>query len=194
MGVEPPCCLQNDFSLVNRRVEENGFTEAASPANENLGFMAYNVLAGGVLTGKYGEVPAAVDDRDRARSQASAQAPRGRMDTRSWGNTLYRYRTTAALEAAAEYAALARKAGMSPTELALRWTRQRRGVTTTLLGTSNVAQLEEDLKYYKAAKPLGEELMWEIDRVHMKNRLPIFSSDRAGRDWLGEGEIGEPIP
>jgi hypothetical protein len=28
----------------------------------------------------------------------------------------------------------------------------------------------------------------------MKNRLPIFSSDRVGKDWNGEGGIGEPIP
>jgi hypothetical protein len=36
--------------------------------------------------------------------------------------------------------------------------------------------------------------MWEIDRIHMRNRLPIFSSTRVGKEWLGEGEIGEPIP
>ena len=32
--------------------------------DENAGFMAYNALAGGVLTGKYLERPAAVDDPD----------------------------------------------------------------------------------------------------------------------------------
>jgi hypothetical protein len=31
-------------------------------------------------------------------------------------------------------------------------------------------------------------------QVHMRNRLPIFSSDRVGRDWDGRGEIGETIP
>ena len=41
---------------------------------------------------------------------------------------------------------------------------------------------------------LPAELVWEIDRVHMRNRLPIFSSTRVGKDWYGEGEIGEPIP
>ena len=33
-----------------------------------------------------------------------------------------------------------------------------------------------------------------IDRIHMMNRLPIFSSTRVGADWYGEGEIGERIP
>jgi hypothetical protein len=36
--------------------------------------------------------------------------------------------------------------------------------------------------------------MWEIDRVHMRNRLPIFSSERVGSDWAGAGEIEERIP
>ena len=57
-----------------------------------------------------------------------------------------------------------------------------------------MTQLEEDLKYFQNPKPLPAELMWEIDRVHMRNRLPIFSSTRVGADWDGEGQIGEPIP
>jgi aryl-alcohol dehydrogenase-like predicted oxidoreductase len=53
MGLPPPVAMQNDFSLINRRVEENGQAEASSPIHLNTGFMAYNALAGGVLTGKY---------------------------------------------------------------------------------------------------------------------------------------------
>ena len=33
-------------SLIDRRAEENGVSEASSPVNENVGFMAYNALAG----------------------------------------------------------------------------------------------------------------------------------------------------
>ena len=56
-------------SLIDRRAEENGVSEASSPYNENVGFMGYNVLAGGVLTGKYRAAPAVPDDpnNDRAR-------------------------------------------------------------------------------------------------------------------------------
>ncbi|MGK3749111.1 MAG: aryl-alcohol dehydrogenase-like predicted oxidoreductase [Bacillariaceae sp.] len=45
--------MQGDFSILDRKSEENGVAEAASPFNENVGFMAYNALAGGMLTGKY---------------------------------------------------------------------------------------------------------------------------------------------
>lgn len=77
--------MQNDFSIINRRVEENGVTEASSPVHENVGFMAYNVLAGGVLTGKYLEVAAAVDNaQDPALAEKLLGDPRGRMDDYSW--------------------------------------------------------------------------------------------------------------
>jgi aryl-alcohol dehydrogenase-like predicted oxidoreductase len=107
---------------------------------------------------------------------------------------LYRYRTEAAQQAISEYNNIAKKHGMSLTELALRWNRQRSLVTTTLLGHTNLKQLEESLKYFSIKEPLSEEIMWEIDIVHMRNRLPMFSSNRVGKDWFGEGEIGEPIP
>jgi hypothetical protein len=41
---------------------------------------------------------------------------------------------------------------------------------------------------------LPADVMWEIDRIHMKNRLPLFSNSRTGKDWYGEGVIGENIP
>lgn len=168
--------------------------EAASPFNENVGFMSYNALAGGMLTGKYMGIPAALDDSKRDRAIKSIETPRGRMDTRGWGGTLYRYRTDAAQEAIVEYNKIAKANGMSLTELSLRWNRQRSLVTTTLVGNSNVKQLQETLKYFSKKDPLPDQVMWDIDVVHMRNRLPIFSSNRVGRDWLGEGEIGEPIP
>eukprot|EP00978_Attheya_sp_CCMP212_P012971 scaffold32351_cov60-Attheya_sp.AAC.9 len=194
LGVTPPCSIQGDFSLIDRKSEENGVAEAASPYNENVGFMAYNALAGGMLTGKYLERPAAFDDEDRSRAMASLQQPRGRMDTRGWGGTLYRYRTDAARSAIDQYAQIAKANGMSLTELSLRWCRQRSLITTTLVGHSNLQQLEESIKYLTMKKPLSDKIMWDIDVVHMQNRLPMFSSNRVGKDWNGEGEIGEPIP
>lgn len=195
LGTTPPCCLQGDFSILDRKSEENGVAEAASKYNENVGFMSYNALAGGMLTGKYMEVPAALDDLgNRERAFKNLNSPRGRMDTRGWGGTLYRYRTEAAQLAIREYAQIAKKNGMSLTELSLRWCRQRTLLTTTLVGHSNLEQLKESLKYFSKKEPLSEQIMWEIDVVHMRNRLPLFSSSRVGLDWFGEGEIGEPIP
>jgi hypothetical protein len=91
--------------------------------------------------------------------------PRGRMDENGWGQTLYRYRSGPAEEATRAYAKLAKASGMSLTELSLRWAAQRKAVTTTLLGTSSIEQLNEDLAYFQKSEPLPRELLWEIDRT-----------------------------
>eukprot|EP00804_Cyclotella_cryptica_P024028 CCRYP_007270-RA/>CCRYP_007270-RA protein AED:0.09 eAED:0.09 QI:70/1/1/1/0.62/0.55/9/511/510 len=194
LGVTPPCSIQGDFSLIDRKSEENGVAEAASPFNENVGFMAYNTLAGGMLTGKYMDRPAAVDNDDRAKVIEAMNNPRGRHDEFGWGRTLYRYRTDAATEAIADYNKIAKDAGVSLTELSMRWCRQRTLVTTSLVGHSNMKQLQESIKYFTKSNPLPERTMLDIDRVHMRNRLPIFSNNRVGKEWFGEGEIGETIP
>ena len=133
-----------------------------------------------------------------------------------------RYRSGPANEATIAYAALAKKAKLSLTELSLLWCRGRKLPTTVLVGTAtdighlkplrclavmlyfvgsffspghtSMKQLEESIRIFQSNQQLSRELMWEIDRVHMRNRLPIFASDRAGADWYGEGEIGERIP
>lgn len=195
LGTTPPCSIQGDFSIIDRKSEENGVAEAASKYNENVGFMAYNALAGGMLTGKYLDVPAALDDlANRSRAMQNLENPRGRMDTRGWGGTLYRYRSEAAQKAILEYNRIAKANGMSLTELSLRWCRQRSLITTTLLGHSNLKQLQESIDIFSKKELLSDEIMWDVDIVHMRNRLPIFSNDHVGRDWKGEGEIGEPIP
>lgn len=147
-----------------------------------------------MLTGKYMDKPAALDLGSRDDVMKAMKNPRGRMDEFGWSRTLYRYRTDAAQEAIKDYAAIAKEAGMSLTELSLRWCRQRSLITTTLVGHSNMDQLKQSLDYFTKSKPLSEDVMWAIDRVHMRNRLPIFSSSRVGKDWDGEGEIGETIP
>lgn len=120
---------------------------------------------------------------------------KGRFDEESgWAPTLYRYRSAAAEEATREYVALAKQYHMTPVELSLRWSKSRRLVTTSLIGTSSMQQLEENLRAFRYQEELPAQLLWDIDRVHMRNRLPIFSSNRVGKDWYGEGEIGEPIP
>ena len=66
------------------------------------------------------------------------------------------------------------------------------------MGTSSLAQLEEDLQFFREPKPLPRELMWAIDRVHMRNRLPTFASVKVAEEWdegaFAFGEVDEVIP
>lgn len=64
----------------------------------------------------------------------------------------------------------------------------------SLFTQTSMAQLEEDLAAFTTKDALNASLMWDIDRVHMRNRLPIFSSYDVGADWNGSGQIGERIP
>ena len=129
----------------------------------SVGFMAYNALAGGMLTGKYMDRPAAIDNVERSKVIEAMENPRGRHDELGWGRTLYRYRSEAAQEAIAEYAKIAKVAGVSLTELSLLWCRQRSLITTTLVGHSNMDQLQESIKFFTKSDPLPENVMWEID-------------------------------
>jgi len=147
-----------------------------------------------MLTGKYMDRPAALDLDSPEETKKALRNPRGRMDDFGWSQTLYRYRTEAAQAAIKDYAVIAKEANMSLAELSLRWCRQRSLVTTTLVGHSNLDQLGQSLDYFTQSKPLSDDIVWAIDRVHMRNRLPIFSSSRTGKDWNGKGEIGETIP
>lgn len=126
-----------------------------------------------------------MDDPDRSRAQASLAQPRGRMDTAGWGSTLYRYRTQAAQEATLEYAKLAQANKMTLTEMAQRWCAGRQFCTTSLVGHTSIDQLEASIGAFRSAAkgPLPEQLQWDIDRIHMRNRLPLFASSRVGRDW-----------
>ena len=246
--VSRPVVLQNDFSILNRRIEENGVAEASAPWLYNAGFFAYNSLAGGVLTGKYLEEPPVWE---RARPSQQTGAPSGdaapqsfrRFDDVSWGRTLYRYRSGPADAATRAYAALAASEAAPPdlgaawrgtdssssprggsggggeegalAELALRWACSREAVTSVLLGSSSAGQLEQALRVFRlvgeaeeaavaaggggvrgGVEILPDELLWAIDQVHMRNRLPIFSNDdvAAVSRGVGAGGIGEPVP
>lgn len=125
--------------------------------------MSYNALAGGMLTGKYMDRPAALDNDERSKVIEAMKNPRGRMDDFGWGQTLYRYRTEAAKEAISDYAKIAKDAGIPLTELSLRWCRQRPLITTTLVGHSNLEQLQQSIEYFTKSEPLSDKIMWEID-------------------------------
>ena len=119
------------------------------------GFMAYNVLAGGVLTGKYLQRPAAVDSRTREEAIEALTNPRGRMDTRGWGSTLYRYRSGPADEATRSYAALAKRYGLSLTEMSLRWARERAAVSAYPRALATQTRLSRSASHVPRAWPDG---------------------------------------
>jgi aryl-alcohol dehydrogenase-like predicted oxidoreductase len=140
--------IQNAYNLLCRTFEV-GLAEFAH--REAVGLLAYSPLAMGVLTGKY----------------LNGAAPEGAR------LSLYphpRYTHPAAQRATAAYVALAAAHGVSLTTMALAFVASRPFVTSTIVGASDLAQLDEDVD--ACSTPLDPELLAGIEAIHRDNSNP----------------------
>lgn len=141
--------IQNCYNLINRGFE---FGLAEIAWRENVGLLAYSPLAFGHLTAKY---------------QADPQAE-GRVTL--FKGFAQRYEKPNVQPAVAAYAELARKHGMTPAQMALSFVYRRWFVASTLVGATSMQQLEENLSAWE--KPLSEEIMKEIEGLHLRYMNP----------------------
>ena len=150
--------IQNNFSLLNRRFED----ELANVCRrEKIGLLAYSPLAGGVLSGKYagGAFP------DGARFSAYRKdAVRGAVMTRRFVNE----KTLASTE---RFAKIAADAGMPLVTLAIAWTLAHDFVGATILGATRVDQLEDSLK--AAEVTLSADVLAACDAVTRELLYPM---------------------
>ena len=118
--------IQPIYSALNRGIE-NEVLELC--AEEGLGVIVYNPLAGGVLTGKY--------------ARGATPAP----GTRLGDMTVYqgRYLTEAALDLVDAFVAAAKARGVTPAQLALAWVMAEPRVTCPIIGARTMAQLDDTI-------------------------------------------------
>ena len=118
----PITTLQNEYSLLNRKVEE----EVLEAAGElGAGFLAWSPLGRGILTGKYRKgIPS--DSRGATQHFAAFVEP---------------YLNPRAAKIVEAVSAAADGLGYSPTEVAIAWVRDTPGVTSALIGARTGAQL-----------------------------------------------------
>lgn len=65
-----------------------------------------------------------------------------------------------------KYIELAKKHGLSPVQLALGFVRDRPFMTSTIIGSTNMDQLKEDIDAFSTApRPLPPEVVDEIERI-----------------------------
>lgn len=136
--------VQNCYNLINRGME---FGMAEVLYRENVSLLAYSPLAFGHLTAKY------VDD-------ATAK---GRV-TMFLGYA-QRYKKPGVFPACAAYAKLARAHGLTPTQLALSFVYHRWFVSSTIIGATNMVQLEENVAAWQVH--LSAEVLGEIEQLHL---------------------------
>src|SRR5262249_55492971 len=110
--------IQNAYSLLNRNFEA-GLSEVTR--HEGVPLLAYSPLAFGHLSGKY------LDGAKPAGARLTRFPPFGQ-----------RYDKPNVMPAVAAYAALAKKAGLSPASLALAFVRSRWFCASTIIGATNL--------------------------------------------------------
>lgn len=132
---------QGNYSLASRDVE-NEILPAC--VHENLGFVAWSPLAGGLLTGKY-----AADKNVAGRRHALGDP--GHVDPAS------------AEQVFAAMNAICKERGVSAAQVALNYVRQARGVTSVLIGARSLAQFDENLAALDWS--LTDEEMSQLNRA-----------------------------
>jgi len=156
-----PCLIhQPSYSMLNRWIED-GLLEALE--REGIGCIAFSPLAQGLLTDKY---------LDGVPEDARAKDPDGALD-----QTLLAEETLAKVRALREVAS---RRGQSLAQMALAWTLRDARVTSTLIGASSAAQIEENVAALDKPDFTPEELA-EIDRHATESGVNLWArSSEAG--------------
>lgn len=141
-GWEKVCALQLEYSLVERNIEREHV-----PAALNLGFgvCPWSPLAGGFLTGKYKE----------------GVTGEGRLETmKDSGNPVFNKFSDRNWKILGALLGVAKELGKTPAQVALNWVTTRPGVTSSLVGATKLAQLENTLTAleFEIPAPLAKRL------------------------------------
>lgn len=150
--------IQNNFSLLNRRFED----ELANLCRrEKVSCLPYSPIAGGVLSGKYlhGAWP------EGARFTVYRDgAPRSQAIT-------HRFVNDKTLTTTERLLALARELGMSLTTFATAWTLSRDFVASTIIGATTESQLGDTLAAAEVMLPA--DVLHKVDAITREILYPM---------------------
>lgn len=134
--------IQNPYSLLNRTYEI-GLAEVSM--REHVGLLAYSPLAFGALSGKYlgGQLP------EKSRLKLFP--------------VFSRYTNRESVILTEKYAELAKKLGMSLTNLSLAFVKEQPFVKSTIIGATTMDQLKENIASFDVV--LSEDVLAEIDEI-----------------------------
>lgn len=168
MGLERFITYQGQYSLLCRQAELE-----ILPCNsaEGLGFLPWSPLKGGWLAGRYKRNVVSAESGSRVEWAQKA----GWQET-DFGS-LNTEKTWKVLD---EVEAVAKETGKSMAAVSLRWVMQRPGVTSTIIGARNIAQLDDNLA--AASFQLSNQQMERLDNVSkLENSYPYVMLDMDGR-------------
>jgi aryl-alcohol dehydrogenase-like predicted oxidoreductase len=134
--------IQNPYSLLNRLFEAGS---AEICRRENVGLLAYSPMAFGVLSGKF---------------LTGESLPNARINLFP---QFSRYNSAKCTEATRLYQEIAKKNGLTLTELSLAFIEQQPFVTSTIIGATTLEQLKENIDTIQVS--LSDEILKAIDEV-----------------------------
>jgi len=134
--------VQNPYSLLNRLFEVNS---AEVSKYENVGLLGYSPLAFGVLTGKF----LTGESHPKARINLFPQYKR--------------YNSDQCTEATKMYQEIAKKHGLTLTQLAMGFVLQQPFLTSAIIGATTMEQLKENIDTIDVV--LSKQILAEIDAV-----------------------------
>lgn len=117
--------IQNEFSLLH--IKDWPYL-IENCVHQDVAYLPWSPLAGGVLTGKY----------------LNGARPAGSRWCHAQRNGLFRD-TECTHQAVSHYMEIAKQHQITPAQLALAWCKQVDGVTSTIIGATSMAQLKEDI-------------------------------------------------
>lgn len=154
MGMTDIVALQPNYSMLNRKIEE----EILPYCTKNkLGLITYGTLAGGLLTGKYRELPNFAE-----------------ADARSKFYNFYREAIWPQLQGLLRLLdTYAKKRDCTVAQVAIAWSVQQKGITSALVGAKNAKQALANAQ--AAPVKLDESECDEIDAyLHKELKEVIF--------------------
>lgn len=145
-GKERLIALQLEYSLVERNIEREHIPAAQELG---LGICPWSPLAGGFLSGKYTQGKSSSDGR-LEKVKGSNNPTFAKFTEQNWK----------ILDTLVD---VSKQLGRAPAQVALNWVATQPGVTSTILGASKLAQLEDNLSAIEFSIPA--ELRRQLDVV-----------------------------
>lgn len=169
-GWTPFVGLQIEYSLIQRTVERD-LTPMARALD--LAVTAWGAIGGGVLSGKYTGKPGKVKAADSRRQESNLW----RISEKN-------------LAIAREVGKVAREVRRSPSQVALNWVRQQKGIVIPILGVRTLDQLRDNLGCLEFTLDPGQ-----VERLSRISAIELgFPYDFLAMDMAKKAVYGDTLP
>ena len=166
-GWTPFIGLQIEYSLIQRTVERDLIPMANAL---DIAVTAWGAIGGGVLSGKYSGKPGKVKATDSRRKDSNLW----RISEKN-------------LAIAREVETVAREIGRTPSQVALNWVRQQKGVMIPILGVRTLEQTLDNLGCLDfELKEEHQERLSRISAIEMGFPYDFLAMDMAKKAVYGE--------